>query len=230
MMLTHNNQRDERGFVLVTALLILVVLTIIGIAGSRNTSTELLIAGNDRTYKETFYTADGGADIAQEMLEQNLACIPGFKPKTNFDAKYNAAPYKQKKDAANIDIIGLNNGGLIDNFVFIAKDSLDLWRSFSPVNEPSDDKRSMFFPWNYDQGANPPAPHTNLTLAGDVKMTTGAAIQMAAGYEGKGKGISAGGTYLIYDMLSRHFGKNNSQVTIGTTYRHIIGTEGTCYY
>ena len=63
-----------------------------------------------------------------------------------------------------------------------------------------------------------------------VPVTWLHAIQMAAGYEGKGYSIGGGGTYLVYDIRSQHLGKNNSEVIIGIKYRHIIGTEGSCYY
>ena len=207
-----NRHTSEEGFVLVAALLIMLVLTIIGIAANRNTTTELLIAGNERTYKETFYAADSGAEIGQEVLEQNLSCIPGFKEKPGgFDAPFTH----------------LNGGALLDNFAYIPPASLDLWRQFDSVAPlPTDANRNLLIPWNY-QGNE---PHTNITMVGDTRLTTGAAIQMAAGYEGKGKGISAGGTYLIYNIRSRHLGKNNSEAVISIQYRHIIGTEGDCYY
>lgn len=200
--------RNEEGFVLVASLLIMLVLTVLGIAGSRNTSMELLIAGNDRTYKETFYSADGGVEMGAETLEQSLACISGFTAKNDF-----------------VDTT-FNGGALLDNLIYVRSDALDLWKNFAPTDEPSDTDRDLFFPWD----AAGDEPHTNLNIAGDTKMTTGAAIQMLAGYEGKGKGISAGGTYLLYDILSQHMGKNNSASVVGLLYRHIIGQEGSKNY
>jgi len=209
---------NEQGFVLVTSLLIMLVLTIIGIAGSRNTSTELLIAGNDRTYKETFFNADGGAEVGQELLEQNLACITGFTT-TGF-----SSPHED-----------LDNGTSVENFFYVK--SIDFWRNFSPTDVPSDfnddditygiQNRDIFFPMN-TYGST--TRHTNLNIAGSTKLTTGSAIQMAAGYEGKGYSLGAGGAYLIYDIFSQHLGKNNSESVIHVFYRHIIGAEGSCYY
>ena len=192
-------------------------------AANRNTSTELLIAGNDRSWKESFYQADGGIEIAQEILEQNLACIslPGGFEITTFAAPHDQAPNDR------------SGGSQIDDLAYITPDSLNLWKKIlTPIGTipiPGDDNtsRDIVVPWDYLEGE----PHTNIRLAGDIKLTTGAAIQMAAGYEGKGKGISAGGTYLVYDIVSHHLGKNNSEARIGIKYRHIIGTESTdCYY
>jgi hypothetical protein len=213
-------KENEQGFVLVTALLIMLVLTIIGIAGSINTTTELLIAGNDRTFKESFFNADGGAEVGQELLEQNLACITGF-PTTS-------AYTFNDPDASDHD------NSLIENYFFIK--SSDFWRNFSPTDAPSDlnadatygiENRDIFFPVS-SYGTSD--PHTNLNIAGSTKLTTGAAIQMAAGYEGKGFSLGSGGAYLVYDIYSQHMGKNNSESVVHVYYRHIIGQEGSCYY
>ena len=74
------------------------------------------------------------------------------------------------------------------------------------------------------------APHTNLSIYGATHMSTGSAIQMSAGYEGKGKGVGAGGAYLVYRVYSRHMGRANSQAEIMSQWRHLIGQEGACNY
>jgi len=56
-MKTVNN---EKGFVLITSLLILVVVMIIGIAATNTTSLELQISSNDRLTKVAFYSAESG--------------------------------------------------------------------------------------------------------------------------------------------------------------------------
>jgi len=53
---------DQRGVALVIALVMLLVLTLIGIASVSMTSYESSIAGNERLYNLAFYTADGGVE------------------------------------------------------------------------------------------------------------------------------------------------------------------------
>ncbi|PXF60360.1 MAG: hypothetical protein C4B58_00555 [Deltaproteobacteria bacterium] len=52
--------RDKDGSALVIALMILVILTLIGIAATNTSIIEMQIAGNEKAYKEAFYKADAG--------------------------------------------------------------------------------------------------------------------------------------------------------------------------
>ena len=62
--------KNESGFVLVTSLFVLVILTLVGISGVTNTSVELQIAGNDRQIKEMFYDAEAAAIESSGYLEE----------------------------------------------------------------------------------------------------------------------------------------------------------------
>jgi hypothetical protein len=57
---------NERGFVIVVALIMLAIITIMGIAATRTSETETRIAVNERLYKEAFYTAEAGAVYVAE--------------------------------------------------------------------------------------------------------------------------------------------------------------------
>ena len=54
--------RGSNGVSLVVSLVILLVLTLIGIAGISTTTFETNIAGNERLYNRAFYIADAGVD------------------------------------------------------------------------------------------------------------------------------------------------------------------------
>ena len=51
-------QKGEQGYIVVVALVILTLLSIIGISASRTTSTEILIARNEKSNKIAFYAAE----------------------------------------------------------------------------------------------------------------------------------------------------------------------------
>ncbi|MCP4413688.1 MAG: hypothetical protein GY808_14100 [Gammaproteobacteria bacterium] len=92
------------------------------------------------------------------------------------------------------------------------------------VAYPSDTVRDLRFP------ADDTAPHTNIVVFGNTELSTGSALQIAAGYEGKGKGVAGGGAQIMYDLHSQHKGGQNSQSHIMINYRHLIGQEGNCKY
>ena len=73
-------------------------------------------------------------------------------------------------------------------------------------------------------------PHTNLSIFGESAFGVGGAIEMSAGYEGKGKGAAGGGVSLLYEIYSQHLGFANSQSVVAIQWRHNIGSEGTCMY
>ena len=191
---------NEKGSLMVIAIIILMLLTLIGIAITTTASLEMQIASNDRLHKMAFYAADGGIDIGAELLEQNLGCTGGFA-----------------------DTLG---GGQRDVGSVRVTD-LTLWENTdTDATVPSDADRHFYFPENYS-GTQ---PHTNLTVGGNTQFSSGNAIQMVSGYEGKGKGAGAGGAFIMYDMTSQHLGIAGSQSVIRVQWRHVIGNEGACIY
>jgi len=101
----------------------------------------------------------------------------------------------------------------------------DFWmQNVEPVvTYPSDTERDVLI----DTAAG---THTNLSVFGTTAFGVGGAIQMAAGYEGKGKGAAGGGISLLYEIHSQHLGFANSESVVAIQWRHNIGSEGTCAY
>ncbi|MDD5451651.1 MAG: pilus assembly PilX N-terminal domain-containing protein [Desulfovibrionales bacterium] len=65
--------RDERGIVLITALLFLMVLTILGTTAIVISSTDIKIGGNYKLSKQAFYDAEAGIQYAIKNIENGLA-------------------------------------------------------------------------------------------------------------------------------------------------------------
>ncbi len=53
-------------------------------------------------------------------------------------------------------------------------------------------------------------------------LSSGGAVQMAAGYEGVGKGAAGGGAWLIYDVRSLHEGVNNGRAQVKGQWLHVL--------
>ena len=186
---------NESGSAMVFAIMILAVLTIIGISSITTSTIESKIDRNDRLHKIAFYNADGGTEIAREMIEQNLSCPAGFATEP------------------------LTIGSLV------VEDRLFAYTEDEPTDDyPSDTIRDLRFP------ADNSLPRTNIVAFGRTRLAAGSAVQMAAGYEGKGKGAAGLGAEIVYNIVSQTQGSQNSGAGILTRYRHKIGQEGNCKY
>jgi Tfp pilus assembly protein PilX len=69
----HNIINDQKGIALITAILMLVVLSVLGIIAVNITSIGAKITGNTRTSKQAFYMAEAGIEAARELLRSRIA-------------------------------------------------------------------------------------------------------------------------------------------------------------
>ena len=83
----HSNTKfrnsTQHGFVLIVALLLLLVLTILGLAAAQSTSLEERMAGNSRDQDLAFQAAEAGLRAAETCLNANPAVCSGFVGDTN---------------------------------------------------------------------------------------------------------------------------------------------------
>ena len=117
-----------------------------------------------------------------------------------------------------------NDNLAIDTINVIDK---DFWMQQPDENDdvplPSDTERDVLIG---DNAGN----HTNLSIAGRTGFGVGAAIEMAAAYEGKGKAAASGGVTLDYRIYSQHLGYANSESLVALHWQHVVGSEGACLY
>ena len=70
--------KNDRGSIMVVALLLLVFLTIIGITATSNTRMELNVTRNSQVYKRDFYVADSGWRAAAMNLQSFNPGYPNY--------------------------------------------------------------------------------------------------------------------------------------------------------
>jgi len=208
--LLQKQSTNEEGFVLIFALLVMVLLTIIGIAATNTTMMELQISGNDRTYKETFYQADGGTRLAIRLIEENLGSPGGF---TALDG---VGRLVDPDDPNNTILIVTTT--LSEN----VKDPVTP-RTACDVSPTSRDV--AYFPNGYNPATPTAIPHTNIIADGVTSTTPGSGLQSLAGYEGKGFGAAGGGAQIVYSIFAQHMGRNNSETIVAVDWRHVVGLE-----
>ncbi len=227
---------NEKGSAIIFAILALVVLTLIGIVSITTSRFETDIAGNDMLQKKAFYSADGGTEIAREMVEECLSCPLGISPASSHVVN-NELRLDQTESFFRVTDLDF---AYQENAIDADDDGDGTW------DFPTDTEKDIWFGdsiYNlddYDTNAdgliipgtdNLNLPHTNIVAFGDTQLVTGSALQMAAGYEGKGKGAASGGGKIVYEVHSRYvYPSRNSTAYIRTEYWHRIGQEGDCRY
>ena len=189
---------NNRGSALVVALLMLVVLTLIGISATTTTTFELQIAGNDKLYKRAFYAADGATEMGGELIEQNIE----------------ARDWDFGQDGVNppSDTNPLNRGN-------VRLESANPYMNREPMDGiPTDTNRDAVYP----RAALDSDPHTNIKAVGNTTLSTGSAVQLIAGYEGKGKGAAGGGAWITYDVRAERLDVSDTEVRVLLGWRHVL--------
>lgn len=206
------SRNDEDGFVLVTALLFLLILTLVGVFATSTTILELKISGSDRVNKLGFYRADGGVQAAIALIEENISCATGFS--------------SSRDSIGGIDIYD-NNFAYVSAMGEVATSNEDVTVFLDAL--PSDDIRALRIA---DDASNrsDSAPRINLTTWGVTSLISGSAVQMAAGYEGTGKSAADGGSAITYQVHSQYKDNQDTETKIAAQWYHIVGQEGTCNY
>ncbi len=72
-----SNIKNERGNALIISILILFLLTLLGMFATNTSNMELLVSGNERAYKQTFYNADAGVYYALLGQHTGSETLPG---------------------------------------------------------------------------------------------------------------------------------------------------------
>jgi hypothetical protein len=67
---------NEKGIVLATVMLVVLILSILATAAMMITTTELKIAANDRSAKQVFYLAEAGAEDARSRMQLGASSSP----------------------------------------------------------------------------------------------------------------------------------------------------------
>lgn len=203
---------NKHGSVINVALLMLILIFLIGIGLSKMSTTDIKIANNIKQDITTFYETDAGLETAADMIEENLDCSFGF---TDTPTGTDTLPAGEEIISGMFYVRDLN-------FAYNTRDT-----AYITAIDSSD--ADFYYPLG-DYVTNPDDPHTNVKIGGATRFSRGSAIQMAAGYEGLGKGAAGGGASIIYDVYAQRIGQNNTSSLHFMQWVHIIGSGGDCNF
>ncbi len=216
----------NEGFVLVIVLVLLVLLSIMGIALTRVSYFEIKVAGNDRKMKHGFYKADGGTEAGVKLMEENLLCHVGFHAPSGLD----------NNNASNTSFYQLGGIDIFDaRFAFdtsLAQLPKDPAFTGTPTigDIPSDQVRSLRIPDNPNNHSDT-EHHVNLAIYGEPLSTNpGNSNLMGAGYNGSGYSDPNGGRKRNMHVYSRYDGHANTTSKLLLDYVYVIRSAGRCNY
>jgi hypothetical protein len=190
---------NNHGSVINIALFVIVLLALIAISAIKNSSTEIKISNNIKSEKVSFYNADGGTEIASELLENNIACDDGFTETTP------------------------GNGAIIENSIQV--DTVAFWKNLT-ATIPSDSNRDFYYPHNYSANES----HINFKVGGNTDALDGSSNIMNSGYEGIGRSLARGGSFMLFDVYSQYVDSHGNKTNLAIQWRHLIGQENSCQY
>ena len=233
MMLIDNVKAvflNQRGSVINVALLILILIFLVGIGLHKISTTDIKIASNIKTDTTTFYETESSLDGASELLEQNIACPVGF---TDTDGTVDGLRTGWESIEGEIMVKNLafwRNKFAGDPSIDREDDTFSSAALSNPNRPDEYPDIDAYYPADYDPATDPDTPLTTISIGGAARYSKGSAIQMAAGYEGLGKGAAAGGASIIYDVYVKRYGADNSEGFHTIEWIHKLGFGGSCQY
>lgn len=198
---------NEQGFILTTALWILLVLTLVGITAVMTSNTELQIGANDKFRKIAFYATEGGIATSTKMISQAID-QGGDVNYPNTDVATDGAKiilYGATKADAYPGVGAYTTNRFYNEILGFEKDTVagtpDMFLAF--------DDESM---------------EVDIAHVGS-KAIAGGGAEFGSGASGAGYG-SKTGVKIIYDLTSIGSGPSNARAQIAARYRKVVGAAG----
>jgi hypothetical protein len=192
--------RNEEGSIMVIALLMLVFLTLIGIAATTSTEIETQISGNEKFHKMAFYHTDSGIYATPKLIS---LCVDNGAPSSISGITYLNANGEADAGDSTLDDIFFNEIMGFDDL--LGRDSHDT----------ACDMRFSLDNHNVD---------IDINRTGQQSVA-GGGTEFGSGSEGVGTG-STGGVALLFAMNSFGKGPGSSQSNIDAVYRKVVGVAG----
>jgi len=189
----------ERGMALISALLLLLVVSLLAVGLSMDSSMDVRLAAYQKFRARAFGFAESGLMAGADILESN-ASDSGWDDAPPFYMDHDHHHLSNQYDGTIA--VGSNNPDVtgIDTGVFY----LDKNPAENETLEMRGDINADVITQNVGSGIN-----------------SGSAIQVAAGYAGVGKGLGGGGGYVIYNIQSTGNDAVNASARVAMNYRMV---------
>jgi len=211
-----NGLTNEKGSMLVLAVLVISLLGLIALWSSQTSTTETRIANNDKLAKAACYEAEGATEVSSEIITS-----------TNFWERGTGA------NGDDAPILGsMANTLPSGERNLLTRDKSNFHDPVDALNRPlrDDDGKRILTKPNYVDNKdcylpfNHPTPPTNsITVGSEPDWTrSGTGGAAVSGSEGLGKGSAGAGVARFVNVRSRHQGADNKDCTISILYRKVL--------
>ncbi len=199
--------RTQRGYALVTAIVFLVLLTLVALAAIRGTGLEVKSTANNTLRAEVF----AASEITRTLVGRQIDALCANAGRDGLTA---ADDPDAVRAVPGLRLLDAGDWCLEDSAVFVA----------APIARPADAR--------YDRSL-PPAAHGSAWVQRLYRSATpGAGQAQAAGYGGAGVGTANGGGEIYFHIYSRGSDRPdggdasgaNAEASYGTAavYRYVI--------
>ncbi|MCB1875432.1 MAG: hypothetical protein KDH88_05600 [Chromatiales bacterium] len=191
----------HRGFVLVTSLVFLLILTVVAIFALKSTGVQYRMSSNTAFLDRARAASDSGrlalsSVMPEHVYEREWTSVSLATGLTIAD--------KDENNAAD-DLYAVNSE------TSWAADGLDVDARYRIDGNGDGDYAD---PQDIDAAM--------AVYRTAIETNTGSGQAMLAGYMGLGKAVSAGGAMIFYDIQSRGYGQGNAQARTSADFRAVV--------
>ncbi len=209
---------DERGFLLVVTMIMLVVLTIVGMTALDNSMFEIKIAANDRNAKVAFNMADGTIYSSSKLITEAM--------EASADPAHNTIAY----ETFNLHDGGVSVTNAPDDFYkrvmgYMETQATPYLASCTPG--PCND--ALYPPPDFQIKPNGLGASETIEvylMSRSASMIAGGGAEFGAGAAGAGVGSGGAGAAVTIDVNVDAYSFNNSKSALSARYRKVLGASG----
>lgn len=204
--------QNEKGIVLVIALIMLCMMTIIGTAVSNTSTVETMISGVEKEQREAFYVAEAGIDHAKGLLQSlfiprnALNIAAGNTPDWDF-ALDGSEPDIDPATDSNFEggTVWINDGAMGEGYRYTVTvwDNKDIGNNSPAGPDEKDDGDGIIYLRSVASGPHGESVAVEVSVIGStsgVESISGYAAQAGAG---SGKNYSSKDAEAISDFTER---------------------------
>ena len=203
-MNSTTTRRTQHGYVLITSLIFLTVLTLVAVVSSQSTSFEYQMSSNLVLKERAFQSSETGRTGLGSVMDAHV-----------FERDWDSAISMP----AGLTVLDKDSSGASDMLFINNEAGEDLYNDSTLVSD-ADYKIDGNGDGDFDDGGDVNA--TVVAYKTRSVAAKGAGTAMVAGYEGIGKGVAGGGFNVYFELRSRGQSSLGAQAQTASEYRVVV--------